>query len=402
MKQLSYILYLLIICSLFVQIPVYETANTGNTLSLYHVLIAVTFVLTSRYRLRLQIAPEFLFFITIAATSLVAWAVFGVTTRAVLLPIILLAFTCGYRWAFDITDETRRRAYGYVFVCVFLAIVIRNAVYFYSLPVVYSRTNANVDIFYLASGGRNIEATLLGMLSVLLIGTRWFLPSITIAFLTSVLMLSRAGLVAVVVAMLWWTVASSIGIKKFYFSSLMIGLCLLVVAGAAETSNEPKIIKRFNLSDEQSLATQRQGRLAMWTEAFHMIRKNPFGFGVGNGFYQLNKSLGMHFRENNVHNIFVELTMDGGIQSSLLFFAICITILFTKQRQLMPEHRFALAYIALGLVEFTGYDAVGWFFIGASCSVRLNRDSPMLMKEEQASLNLANHPVNRRSDAIRH
>ena len=372
MRQLSYFLYLLIICSLFVQLPVYESSSRGNTLNLYHVLIAITFVLTSRYQLKLQLAPEFLFFITITATSLVGWSIYGTTTRAVLLPIIFLAFTCGYRWVCDIDDATRRKSYGYVFVFVFFALIVRNILYFYSLPVIYSRTNANLDVFYLASGGRNIEATLLGMLSILLIGSRWFVPSIAIAFLTSVLMLSRAGLVAVVIAMLWWTIASGIGIKKFYLSSLIIGMCLIVVVGATESSNEPQIIKRFNISDEQSLAVQRQGRIAIWTEAIPMIRSNPLGFGVGNGFHQLNKSLGMHFRENNAHNIFVELTMDGGVQTSLLLLITCFTIFFSKQRQLIPEHRFALAYVVLGLVEFTGYDAIGWFFIGASCSVRLN------------------------------
>ncbi len=35
-----------------------------------------------------------------------------------------------------------------------------------------------------------------------------------------------------------------------------------------------------------------------------------------------------------------------------------------------PAHRFALAYGFLGLVEYTGYDAIGWFFIGVSHASR--------------------------------
>jgi hypothetical protein len=383
MKQLAYILYLAIICTLFVQLPVYESEGGRNTLNLYHVLIAITFALTTRYQLRLKLAPEFLFLLVITTTSLVAWAVYGVTTRAVLLPIIFLAFTCGYRWAIDTDRDTRQRSYGYVFLFVAGAILIRNLLYLYSIPVIYSRVNTQTDVFFLASGGRNLEATMLGMLSILLIGTRWFTPSLAIAFLTSLLMLSRAGLVAVVIAMLWWMVASGIGIKKFYLASMVIGICTIVVIGASETSSDPQIIKRFNMGDEQSLAAQRQGRLAIWSEAIPLIRSNPLGFGVGNGFTQLNTSLGMHFRENNAHNIFVELTMDGGLQSSILFLIVSITILLSKNRQLVPEHRIALAYIILGLVEFTGYDAIGWFFIGASCGVRLHEPAPTITAREE-------------------
>jgi hypothetical protein len=384
MKQLAYILYVLIICTLFVQLPVYEQDGGRNTLNLYHVLIAITFALTMRYQVRIKLAPEFLFFVVITTTSAVAWAVYGVTTRAVLLPIIFLSFTCGYRWAIDIDRETRLRSYGYVFIFVIGAVAIRNLIYLYSLPVIYSRVNSQLDVFYLASGGRNLEATLLGMLAILVIGTRWFTPALALAFVTSVLMLSRAGLIAVVIAMLWWAISSGVGIKKFYLTSLVIGICLIVVIGAGEFSDDPQIIQRFNVSDEQSLAAQRQGRLAIWSEAIPLIKSHPLGFGVGNGFTQLNTSLGMHFRENNAHNIFVELSLDGGLQSSILFLIVCLTIFFTRNRQLVPEHRIALAYVILGLVEFTGYDAIGWFFIGAACGVRLNESAPLLTARSEA------------------
>lgn len=376
MKQLSYILYLLIICSLFVQIPVYESANSGNTLNLYHVLIAGTFVLTSRYQLRLRIAPEFLFFLSIAATSIVAWFVFGMNARAVLLPIITTTFVCGYRWVEDFSPRERNSAYNAAFFSVLVALAIRNLYFFYSLPLIYSRSTERSEVFYLASGGRNIEATLLGMLSVLLVGSRWFVPSLVISFTSSVLMQSRAGLVAVMVAVAWWAVSSGIGVKKFYIASLVLGICVLLVFGAGEQKDDVRIVDRFNIQDEQNLAAHRQGRLAMWTDAVERIKENPLGYGVGNGFTQMNRYLGLHFRENNVHNIFLELTLDGGVQSLLFFVASGLAILFSARRQLVPEHRFALAYMILGLVEFIGYDAIGWFFIGASCAIRLTEPPP--------------------------
>lgn len=371
MKQLSYFLYLLIICSLFVQVPVYESETSGNTLNLFHVLIAITFVLTSRYQLRLRLAPEFLFILSMVTTSIVAWLIYGMNARAVLLPILVCSFVCGYRWASDFDAKSRASTYSVLFFTVFTAIAIRNLYYFYNLPIIYSRSIEKGDFFYLASGGRNIEATLLGMLSVLLVGSRWFVPSLFISLLSSVLMLSRAGLVAVLISIIWWALNSGVGVKKFYIASLVTGICALLIVGTSEKKDELRIVDRFNIQDEQSLAASRQGRLAMWNEAVGRIKENPLGFGVGNGFLQMNKYVGMHFRENNVHNIFLELTLDGGVQSLVLLLTSGIVILSTRNRQVIPEVRIAIAYLILGLVEFIGYDAIGWFFIGASCAIRL-------------------------------
>ncbi|MFG0263030.1 MAG: O-antigen ligase family protein [Novipirellula sp. JB048] len=370
MNKFALGLFAAIVATLFVQIAVYETASSNNTLNLYHLLIAGAFLLTFRLRPSISLTPETLFFVVLATTSVLGWALFGLNLRAVLLPLILMTFSVGVRWHRFSTPEIRTRVYRNVFLFVVVAILVRNVINFDSLFAIYGRVRSETPAFFLASGGRNLEATQLGMLATLLIGTSFFFPAITVALLTSLLMMSRSGLLAVFVAMLLWLFHGRFSGFKFYIGAVSLSLGILGCFATLDGAYRIPIIERFDMTVEKDLAADNQGRLAIWSAALEVLKENPLGHGVGNGFPTLNEHLGGHLRENNAHNVLVEFALDGGLQTSLLFVLIMFSTLRSPKLIDSPEQRFALTYGVLALVEYTGYDAIGWFFIGASYAAR--------------------------------
>lgn len=364
-----------LIASFFVNIPLYE-GSTKNTLNLFHVLIAALFLWTFQFRPRLRLSTDTLFLATLTVTSMLGWSVYGLSTRALLLPLILLTFTVGNRWYQLTTKEERWETYQRVFAFVVLAIVIRNLLHFDSLGSLYGRARTETQAFYLSSGGRNLEATQLGMLSTLLIGTFSFFPAILIAAVTSLLVMSRAGILAVLIAMMMWLIHGQFGRWKLYVGSLFLASGILAVLMHFEGTYDIPILSRFDLGTEQELAADDQGRLAIWRAAGLILQDNPLGHGTGNGFSELNDRIGGHLRENNAHNVIVEFAIDGGLQSACLFIAIMFSILRCPTLITSPYHRFALAYGILGLVEYTGYDTIGWFFIGVSHAARMDSAAP--------------------------
>lgn len=366
MERSAHALFFALVAALFVQLTVYESANGSNTLNLYHVLLAIVFAFTLRSRPKIMVSTGTCFFAVLATTSVLGWSIYGFTIRAVLLPIAFLAFAAGNRWTQLTTQAERRVTYQSIFVVVVAAIIIRNLLYIDSLGSVYARARSEAPIFYLSSGGKNLEATQLGMLSTLLIGTVAFVPAILVAAVTSLLVMSRSGILAVLVSLMLWLVHGRFGRGKFVAGSLVLLGAMLVCLVTIEGTYHIPIIERFDISTERSLAADDQGRLAMWGAAAEILSERPLGHGVGNGFPALNEHLGGHLRENNAHNIYVELALDGGLQSACLFACIMISILRTPGMIWSPCHRFALSYGILGLVEYTGYDAIGWFFIGAA------------------------------------
>ncbi len=320
-------IFLALITTLFVQVSVYESQSGANTLNLYHLLIAIAFVITFRLRPSIRVSPDTAFFAVMTITSLLGWTIYGCSLRAALLPIAVAAFAVGNRWYQLTTEEQRAVTYQRVFVAVAAALVIRNLIYLDSLGAIYSRASTETPYFCLSSGGKNLEATQLGLLATLLVGTVAFIPAILVAAVTSILVMSRSGIIAVLLAGLLWMVHGKLDRSRFLIGSVLLACATLACFLTLEGGYRIPIVERFNVTEERGYAAEDQGRLAIWGAGSRLLANQPFGHGTGNGFSKLNEQLGGHLRENNAHNILVEFGLDGGVQSSLLFVCIMLSIL---------------------------------------------------------------------------
>jgi len=212
----------------------------------------------------------------------------------------------------------------------------------------------------------------------------WF--SFFNALLFSLLWGSRAGFILTVLALLFWILRGrGVNLKTFLVSVGMF-LFLVVVSLVLSTFLPPDnaLNRFFNLQKEIEYGEQGIGRLGFYFGAVPMLKDNIFGYGVGNAVRIMGSYTGIQYKENNVHNIYLQYLLDGGIQSLILALFLHFKLLFflLKDRFSFPPLRVAYSYLLIGFIQFTGYDMLGWFFVGYSYAyiVYLKREAGILMQ----------------------
>src|SRR6201991_2598337 len=350
---------------LFVQIPLGHSTTSKSHVNVYHILLLlmpVLYIPAARY---LKLNPGTAFIATMIATSLAAAATYGGGLRSTLILFVATSYFLGVVFGRKLADMELRKIFIWMLGCCLTFLILRDIVYAGQLGAVYARSEGASGVLYMSTGGRNIEASLLALLSILLLGTRVYPIAAAVAMLTSATMLSRAGLVGAAV---------SIGIAAYrtrktrhYYLYSFLGVAMVVLVGGLVVSSviDIPVLDRFNLQAETQLEHKNVGRLALWTSAGTALRQNLLGYGVGNGVPLMEQISGLNFVENNVHNIYLQFLLEGGVQSLLLFLVMAAHIVFTRtEGQQGNIKAFLLCYLMLAFIEFSGYEAYFWFFVG--------------------------------------
>jgi hypothetical protein len=350
---------------LFVQVPLTHSASSKSHVNVYHLLLLLMPVVYFPALRYLRLNPATAFIATLAATSLGAAATYGGGMRSTLVVFVAASYFLGVVFGRKLPDLDLRRIFVWILGCCIVFILLRDIVYAGQLGAVYARSEGASGVLYMSTGGRNIEASLLALLSILLIGTRAYPVAAGIAFLTSATMLSRAGLLGAAV---------SIGIAAYrarktrsYYLYTFIGVAMVVLVAGLVLSSvvDIPVLDRFNLQAETQLEHKNVGRLALWNSATLALERNLLGYGVGNGVPLMEQISGLTFVENNVHDIYLQFLLEGGVQSLLLFLAMVGHILLRPaEGQQRNIKAFLLCYLMLAFIEFSGYEAYFWFFVG--------------------------------------
>lgn len=350
---------------IFVQVPLSHSTSSKSHVNVYHLLLLLfplLYLPAARY---LKVNPATAFIGTMIATSAAAGATYGGGLRSTLLVFVASSYFLGVVFGRKLPEMDLRRIFIWVLGCCITFLLLRDAVYAGQLGAVYARSEGASSILYMSTGGRNIEASLLALLSILMLGTRAYPVAAGIALLTSGMMLSRAGLIGT---------AISIGIaayrarktRDYYFYTFLgVAVGVLLVGLVVSSVIDVPILDRFNLQAETQLAHKNVGRLALWNTAGLALDHNLLGYGVGNGVPMMEELSGLTFVENNVHNIYLQFLLEGGVQSLLLFLVMVGQILLTRtEGQQSNIKAFLLCYLILAFIEFSGYEAYLWFFVG--------------------------------------
>ncbi|MDR6641215.1 MULTISPECIES: O-antigen ligase family protein [Rhodanobacteraceae] len=356
---------IVLLAMLFVQIPLGHSTTSKSHVNVYHLLLLlmpVLYIPAARY---LKLNPATAFIATMTATAIAASATYGGGVRSTLILFVAASYFLGVVFGRKLQDIELRKIFIWMLGCCLTFVILRDLVYAGSLGAVYARTEGASSILYMSTGGRNIEASLLALLSILLLGTRVYPIAAGIALLTSGMMLSRAGLVgaAVSIGIACWRARKS---RHYYFFNFFgIAMGVLLVGLVLSSVIDIPVLDRFNLNAETQLAHKNVGRLALWTTAGTALHQNILGYGVGNGVPVMEQLSGLTFVENNVHNIYLQFLLEGGVQSLLLFLLMAAQILFTRtEGQQRNIKFFLLCYLMLAFIEFSGYEAYFWFFVG--------------------------------------
>lgn len=355
----------LLIAMIFVQIPLTHSAESKSHVNVYHLLLLLMPVIYLPAMRYLKVNPATAFIATMMGTSLAASASYGGGLRSTLIVFVAASYFLGTVFGRKLDDVDLRKIFVWILGCCIAFILLRDAVYAGQLGAIYTRSETTSSVLYMSTGGRNIEASLLALLSILLIGTRAYPIAAGIALLTSGMMLSRSGLLGTAV---------SIGIaayrmrktRHYYFYTFIGVAAVVLVAGLVLSSViDIPVIDRFNLQAETQLEQKNVGRLALWNSAGTALEHNLMGYGVGNGVPVMEQISGLEFVENNVHDIYLQFLLEGGVQSLLLFLALAGHILFSRtDGQQGNVKAFLLCYLMLAFIEFSGYEAYFWFFVG--------------------------------------
>lgn len=352
---------------LFVQIPLIQSTEDKSHINVYHILLLVLPVLYLPSLKHFRFNAATLFITVLCVTTMFATLNYGGGLRSTQLVFVITAFFMGSMYGRKFDDQEWTKILSIVFVCAFVFVILRDIAFSGQLAAIYTRTGYDDNVLYLSTGGRNIEASLLVMLSILLLGSRLYLPSILLALLTSGSMQSRAGLIgcAISLCIFLWRARKN----KPYYLTLALSLAMLTLAAGLVLTSvvDIPVLDRFNLKSETDLAQNGVGRLALWHYAGVALQKNLFGYGIGNGVPIMEKLSGLEFVENNVHNVFLQFLLEGGVQSLITYVIMIVAILAKRATTRVQRNvkAYLFCYLMLSTIQFNGSEAYLWFFIGA-------------------------------------
>jgi hypothetical protein len=219
-------------------------------------------------------------------------------------------------------------------------------------------------ILYFSAGGNNLEVTWLALSSVFFLTQYKFWPVSANSFVTSLMYSSRVGMLLSGMATVW-----KLFRVKPVLSFLVLGvtapLLLVLIALSGIDFRSSEVVERFmNIGDKSEYGSQ--SRMELWTASFDLLRSNPWGHGVGAGMEEVKDVLQQSVHQNNVHNIYLQIAIDCGVQTLLCFLILMFDIARKWYRggAMNAFGTFVLFFLVPGLIEFTGQEAMMWMFVG--------------------------------------
>ena len=366
--------------------------DAGATPKLYHAgLLVAGAALALRGRMvRPRVELLVYFAVTIAAT-LLAYMVFEPRVAGikllVALGVALIATQLG-----RVTDARTVLLGCRIASVAFLIIVtVKNLQHLPALVAFLANPLGHPDVPTLSGGGLNLEATWLALSSTFLIGTVLFIPFAIAGAATSALYASRAGLVVVALAACaalvhaWgqWRAAREEPVesaasarsrrRRKRVMTLIVTAAAAYAFGAAivtarQYGDPAYVAQRFaTIGDEPGS----MGRLTLWRGGLLVFAEYPLGVGVGNAVPMLRRVLGVDVPEDNLHNIYLQRAVETGLPGllALLVFAAMIGRRLLASRFRDPLLIFVGGFLVLGVIQFSGIDAIFWLIYGLQWGV---------------------------------
>lgn len=354
--------------TIFVQFAIYQGADQSS-LFFYHLLLPVCFfVFRNPYWFSKRLIWYYIFFAVSTASTLMAGFRSGFSIRFVLIGIAAMAFMVGVGIAITCRPEDLQKSFKRVFVIVWIIVVLRTVLY---APQYFSallgNRNAVKNVWFICSSGWNLESTYLAFIGLFLAGSGMAWWALGFSGLFSFMYQSRTGLLLTtligsceVYARRHTQAVFRIGIVGVIGMVLVTSYILL-----ADVSHSP--VERFmDVQQEIEYGDRGAGRIGLYYAAIDGLKDNYWGFGIGNVVAYLERHKGYDFRENNLHNIYLAILLEGGVQTFLFYLILVFRLIYLilKSRFENPYGRVAAGYLFAGLFQFLGYDVIGWLFFG--------------------------------------
>jgi hypothetical protein len=364
-----YVLFSILLTFLFFKIRFYDNIHIGYLLVPTYILLSiiVRFKILNLFKINLFN----IFFLTIITTSFVAYHFYGFDKSILSIFGILTGFYLGYI-SYKYTINHLDKFIKYTTLLFFLMFYIRNT-FFYKdvLNLIFKgRAFVSDNFYFITNGGHNIECTVLAFVTMLQANKFLFWFSFFHALIFSLVWGSRAGLLLTIFALIYRYISTHdikfVTIIKITLSLITLLFILFLLSQYLPENNA--LSRFFSIQKEFEYGEEGIGRIGFYLGSIYLLQDNIFGYGVANAVRIMSEYTGILYKENNVHNIYLQYLLDGGIQSFILSVLIFLYISYniSKDKFRFPPLRIAFSYLLIGIIQFTGYDLLGWFFIGYS------------------------------------
>ena len=336
----------------------------GLAVKPYHI-VALTLLPGVVLRMRRRRAPVpwppllFLFYALLA--SLAVWLFLGGFLADTAKPnplwlnyaFALYLFLLG--WAYG--KPSARRPLFLASLAMALAVGFKLLGYASELADYLEKPYAHPELFWFYGGGPNLEASWLVASAAFALGTPLFWPLWLGVLAVAGLYASRAALVLAVAL----AVAALLGRGGWRIAARAVLLGVIVVGVVAELN--PYALNRFrSLGYDPGSAT----RLELWQGALAAFESWPLGYGAGNALAAVEEVTSVPYREDNVHNYYLQVALDFGLPGLLLWlWAVAWAAKrFRGFRGPDPIGTFVLLYLIGALVQYRGADPLFWLVLG--------------------------------------
>lgn len=361
---LQRILCIVTITALFTNLNIADWVGLGEklNLNLYYLLLPFLFLSLPKYKSSLK-NNAFSLLMLFSFFNFLAYLRYGFDAEALRIVIAVLSFLVGYSLSKSKTELQISAIFNLTGVVVITLILLRFIAFpDLSLKILSGDRNALIEYPFLTTGGHNIEVTYLIFLSMLCGNKRIISTVILLSAVLSLMYMSRVGIILLLLIFSFKMYRHLSRVKFILAISSLLILAPLVLSIVS-----PKTVERFtNLSQEVEYGDQGVGRIGLFKGAQALLSQNAFGYGVGNSIDMMSNITGVTYKENNVHNIYLQVLLDAGIISFIFFIYFSLKII-RRSASKTTSNRFLIlsaSYLIIGMIQFTGLDALGWLCIG--------------------------------------
>ena len=348
-------------------------------------LVFAPWLLTNLRRWRLPpwpVAGLFVYVLVYTAFADLRWG-FGRTVLNWLFGAYLLVAVLSMGRDFAYTDWQKLLAWGMVaFAAIELVNVLTQLSGFSELAERLAKADEGWMDYYrpaltsLTRGGPNLDASwlALGCFFQYKKGVKY--PYFAFAALFSVLYLSRVGMLACGLYVLWALLFD--GDWRPTKRTAWVYLALLAAAVVAVLSVDFLRVAFMRLLGKLNGGDLTAGRGGMWGNVPAMFRDNPFGYGCGNAMRVMKASYGFTSYEDNMHNVFLQFLLDEGFVGLLWFMGLVAAFLLREGKTGFrhPLAGYFVGYLLLSLVQFHGGEVQMQFVLAVYLSVRVLGEAP--------------------------
>ncbi len=348
-----------------------STPNGGIPVSLCY-LFSVVFLPFLAFQLpKLRIPP---WYITGLYLYVIAWAVIQASAHGLSKSILHWLFGAFVLLVLaNVGEYLSKEQLGSVLqvgILVFvLCHLIYNLIHWQGIYEVVAQGQIASSLGSLTRGGRNLDATWLGLGCFLIKDKRLRFGCLLYSLAYAVIGVSRVGIVATGLCLLWMLVYDErYGFRKntaLLWSGLAVaGLGIAFALGLAQ-----RMINRMFLGYGEGSVSFLAGREAMWQNLLPMFKAHPFGVGAGNALPVMRSEFGFSSYEDVMHNVFFQWLLDGGLIGALWFVALAVLLFYSQRSRKTgwfrePLAAYLLVYLVLSLVQFHGGEALMIFTLG--------------------------------------